>query len=97
MYINRRQLLTLASLGIAAYGRARAQTPFAPDRLSFPPGSIVRTLREDLPPSNLLGGATLFHEHLSARFSPTSARFRDDVEMMIEETRAAGVDTGGGA
>ena len=89
MYINRRQLLTLASLGTVAYGSVRAQTLSARDRLSFPPGSIVRTLREDLPPSNLLGGATLFHEHLSAHFSPTSTRFRDDVDMMIEETRAA--------
>ncbi len=59
MDINRRQLLTLPSLGTVAYGSVRAQTLSARDRLFFPPGSIVRTLREDLPPSNLLGGATL--------------------------------------
>jgi phosphotriesterase-related protein len=89
MNINRRQLLTFASLGVAGYGSARAQTFPPHDRLTLPTGSIIRTLREDLSPSSLLGGATLFHEHLSARFSPTSTRFRDDVDLMIEETRAA--------
>ena len=31
----------------------------------FPKGAVIRTLLKDLPPDELAGGATLFHEHMS--------------------------------
>ena len=43
----------------------------------FPPGAVIRTLRGDLDPATLAGGATLFHEHVG----------RDDVDLAVEELR----------
>src|SRR3984893_658934 len=31
----------------------------------FPKGAIIRTVLKDIPPQDLAGGATLFHEHMS--------------------------------
>jgi len=69
----------------------------------FPNGAIVRTLLKDVPPSALTG-PTLFHEHLSIRYPltralaeqqgrPVPASFTDDVDVMVEETKAAGKDS----
>jgi len=60
--LNRRTLLEI--LGTAA---ASAVLPFkaAAQTVSFPKGSVIRTLFNDIAPEQLAGGATLFHEHLS--------------------------------
>src|SRR5262249_25945052 len=76
--------------GIVAARSAWAQTP------------IIRTLLRDVPPDSI-SGAMLFREHLSIRYPltkalaekagrPAPASFTDDVDLMVEETRAAGKD-----
>jgi phosphotriesterase-related protein len=73
-----------------------AQTP------EFPRGAIIRTLLKDLPPDAVIG-STLFHEHLSIRYPltkalagaqgrPVPASFTDDVDLVVEETKAAAQD-----
>src|SRR5262245_18950451 len=63
---------------------------------------IIRTLTRDVAPDSIQG-AILFHEHLSMRYPLTKAlaekagrpvppSFSDDVDLMVEETRAAGKD-----
>ena len=67
-------------------------------------GRIIRTLLKDLPPDSI-NGAILFHEHLSIRYPltralaekagrPVPASFTDDVDLMAEETKAAGEKDG---
>jgi phosphotriesterase-related protein len=76
--LTRRQAIQTLSLGAAAAAlpTASGQQP------TFPNGAIIRTLLKDLAPSELAGGATLFHEHLqlgtdfNARFSAASAAVR---------------------
>jgi len=90
--ITRRQ--ALAALGSGAVAicvpRLKAQSP------------VIRTLAGDISP-DAVRGSILFHEHLSIRYPLTKAlaekagrpvppSFTDDVELMIEETRAAGKD-----
>jgi phosphotriesterase-related protein len=63
---------------------------------------IIRTLLGDISPTSV-SGSILFHEHLSIRYPltkalaekagrPTPPSFTDDVDLMVEETRAAGKD-----
>jgi phosphotriesterase-related protein len=77
-------------------GEASAQTP------SFERGAIIRTLLKDVAP-DAVNGVVLFHEHLSIRYPltkalaekagrPVPASFTDDVDLMVEETKAAGKD-----
>src|SRR5262245_27759299 len=96
MKLTRREALGLLGAGAAlpfAY-RASAQAP------SFERGAVIRTLLKDVPPADVKG-AVLFHEHLSIRYPltkalaekagrPVPASFTDDVDLMVEETRAAG-------
>ena len=69
---------------------------------TFERGAIIRTLLKDVPP-DAVSGSTLFHEHLSMRYPLTRAlaaaqgrdvpaSFSDDVDLMVEETKAAGKD-----
>jgi phosphotriesterase-related protein len=64
---------------------------------------VIRTLLKDVEPQMLGNGSILFHEHLSLRYPitramaerqgvPVPANYSDDVDLMIEETRAAGKD-----
>jgi phosphotriesterase-related protein len=68
----------------------------------FERGAIIRTLLKDVAPESLTG-PVLFHEHLSMRYPLTRAlaeaqgrpipvSFSDDVDLMVEETKAAGHD-----
>ena len=73
--LSRRDALGL--LGAASFApRLLAQEP------TFPKGAIIRTLLKDMAPSELAGGATLFHEHLqlgtdfNARFQAAGAAVR---------------------
>ena len=71
-------------------------------KVAFPRGAIIRTLQKDLPPDALASGTTLFHEHLSIdlpQFGPRPANApplqpppTDDVNMIVEEVRAATKD-----
>jgi phosphotriesterase-related protein len=100
--LSRREALGL--LGTTAGGgllalhgiRLDAQAP------TFPRGAIIRTLSKDIAP-DAIAGSTLFHEHLSIRYPltkalataqgrPVPASFTDDVDVMIEETKAAASD-----
>src|SRR6266404_6494505 len=64
----------------------------------FPKGAIIRTVLKVLPPDALAKGATLFHEHLSLTSPypyqappprPVPTHVTSDVDLMIEEVRAA--------
>ena len=68
----------------------------------FERGAVIRTLLADVPPDRI-DGPVLFHEHLSIRYPltkamaeqqgrPVPASFTDDVDVMIEETKAAAAD-----
>src|SRR5580765_4976780 len=100
--LSRREALEL--LGTTAGGgilalhgiRLDAQAP------AFPRGAIIRTLLKDVAP-DAIKGSTLFHEHLSIRYPltkalaaaqgrPVPASFTDDLDLMIEETKAAASD-----
>src|SRR5438034_5094720 len=87
--------LLIAALTVGLTDRLEAQSPF--ER-----GAIIRTLLKDIPPEAITG-STLFHEHLSIRYPLTRAMaaaqgrdvpssFSDDVDLMVEETKAAGKD-----
>lgn len=59
---TRREALSLLGAGAAAFSQSLilgAQDP------QFPKGAVIRTVLNDLPPSALAGGTTLFHEHLT--------------------------------
>jgi phosphotriesterase-related protein len=84
-------LASLAGFGARTLG-ASAQCGIA-QSLTFPQGAVVRTLLGDLPPERLSGGATLFHEHLSINIAQGGGpHYTDDVDLMIEEARAAARD-----
>ena len=74
---------------VAAFSQAGSARPRA---VAFPKGAIIRTLLEDLPPEALAGGPLLFHEHLSLHTPVIQVQFTDDVDLMVEEVRAAGKD-----
>ncbi len=68
-------------------------------RPAFDRGAVIRTLLSDVPPESITG-SVLFHEHLSIRYPLTKAlaeeqgrpvppSFSDDVDLMVEETKAA--------
>src|SRR5712672_10954 len=94
---------TLSSEGIAAE-KAAAKKPTKPsskpaNKATSKP--VIRTLLKDIAPEDLGAGSILFHEHLSIRYPVTRAMaekqgvaaspsYSDDVDLMIEETRAAG-------
>jgi phosphotriesterase-related protein len=84
--VSRREVLALAGAALlsgctGAGGRA-AKTPAR---------AVIRTLLRDVAPAALGDGAVLFHEHLSMRYPPGAEQhFTDDVDLMIEEVRAAG-------
>ena len=100
--LTRREALELltatAGLALASPARVRAQTT----PRAFEAGAIVRTLLKDISP-DAISGSTLFHEHLSIRYPVTKAMalaqsrdvpasFTDDVDLMVDETKAAGGD-----
>lgn len=93
---TRREML--ASMGAAAislsFARADAALPPAfpgssAKRVTFPKGSVIRTLLRDVSPASL-SGPVLFHEHLSLNLNGLDEHFTDDVPLMIEEVKAAG-------
>jgi phosphotriesterase-related protein len=71
-------------------------------RIAFERGAVIRTLLNDVPPDRV-DGPVLFHEHLSLRYPltkalaeqqgrPVPATFSDDVDLLIDETKAAATD-----
>jgi phosphotriesterase-related protein len=98
--LSRRDAIALLGVGagVGAWTTLRGakQTP------RFPRGAVIRTILKDVPPETITG-ATLFHEHLSIRYPltkalaeaqgrPVPASFSDDVDLMVEETKAAAKD-----
>jgi phosphotriesterase-related protein len=101
MKLTRRDAIGL--LGAAAGGALVSQIGLgAQTAPAFERGAVIRTLLKDVPPESL-NGPVLFHEHLSIRYPltralaeaqgrPVPVSFTDDVDLMVEETRAAGKD-----
>jgi len=97
--MNRREAVGILSLGLATdffvSKPSQAWSEIPSPLLQEPPQStsqtanIIRSVSRDIQLSDLSSGPILFHEHLSAQFSPTSTRFRNDVDMMIREVRVA--------
>jgi phosphotriesterase-related protein len=54
-------------------------------------GPIIRTLQGDVAARSLGNGAVLFHEHFSIQIGPNPS-FHADVDLMVEEARAARAD-----
>lgn len=91
--LSRRDAIALlgASLCAGFASPLRAQTSQAAmqsrftsvQKVTFPPGTIVRTILKDIHPDTLSNGATLFHEHLTAG---------GNVDVSVEEVKAAGFD-----
>ncbi len=97
--LSRRQALNILATSAAA--AALPTTGSGAKASRYPKGAIVRTVLKDVPPSALGNGATLFHEHLSMTTPypyqrpparPQPPNFTGNVDMMIEELRAAGKD-----
>jgi phosphotriesterase-related protein len=105
MLSTRRKVIRM--LGVGAVG---VTTGF-PERLgllaraaaqvTFPKGSIIRTILKDVTPESLAGGATLFHEHISIgdalpswlppRKNPVPA-YGADIDLMVAEVKALAKD-----
>jgi phosphotriesterase-related protein len=64
--LTRRDILRL--LGSSAAVTAVQQIVRAASETQFPPGAVIRTVLQDMSPEALVGGATLFHEHLSISY-----------------------------
>ena len=89
---TRRDAITLlgTGLGLGIVGALRAPAALAAQgqttfksiaKVSVPKNAIIRTILKDLSPNQLTSGATLIHEHLGS-----------NVDLMVEELRAAAVD-----
>jgi len=100
--LSRRDLLALIATGAGAGLASTMRLTAQPARVVFERGAIVRTLLKDVSP-DAISGPTLFHEHLSIRYPLTKAMaaaqgrdvppsYSDDVDLMVEETTAAGRD-----
>jgi phosphotriesterase-related protein len=84
--VSRREVLALAGAALLC-GCTGAGERMA----SAPARAIIRTLLQDVAPAALGDGTALFHEHLSMKYPPgAQEHFTDDVDLMIEEVRAAG-------
>ena len=91
--MTRREALELLGLGVVA--TAVSKTASA-QGLTFPQGAVIRTLFRDMAPTELAGGATLFHEHLSlppdfgAKFGAATAAARAANGLPPAPARAGG-------
>ena len=99
--LSRREALE-AFVGTLTAGLAGSRLHGQSPQPAFEHGAIIRTLLRDIEPDTIVG-PTLFHEHLSIRYPLTRAMaaaqsrdvpasFSDDVDLMIEETKAAARD-----
>jgi phosphotriesterase-related protein len=99
---RRRAIGLIGGTGIVV-GTSFGPSLYAAPKRTAKSKPIVRTLLKDIEPSQLGNGSILFHEHLSIRYPmtramaekqgvPVPANFTDDVDLMVEETRAAGKD-----
>jgi len=94
--LRRREVVAaLAMSAVAVTSKALGATP--PTVPAFSQRAVIRSILRDVAPESLTGQAVLFHEHLSMKATrppapgqSPPAHFTDDVELMIEEVRAAG-------
>ncbi len=91
--------------GVSETEIADEPTAVATPSVMFPDGAVIRTVLEDVSPGALGAGATLFHEHLSYRFSspppeprasgtpePPMPTNDEMVDLVVEELRMAAFD-----
>src|SRR5580693_176182 len=83
--LTRREAMGLLGVGAALAVAPRVAFGAEP---TFPKGAIIRTILKDMPPDQLTGGATLFHEHLS--LAP------DFLPKWMAASRAMNAGRGGG-
>ena len=113
-HLSRRELLALLGAGGAAAAAACAgDEPAAPAETGGPAESgdpaasaapIIRTILRDVPPEELAGGATLFHEHVSMNnqfwidmglermVDPLQPYILEDLDLVVAEMQAAAED-----
>ena len=107
MGFDRRTALRLMAFGAGAGVMAGLPEKFgfsaqAANKVSFPKGSIIRTILKDMTPESLGGGATLFHEHLSigdatlpwrpAPKNPPRPAYGSKIDLMVDELKAMAKD-----
>jgi phosphotriesterase-related protein len=104
--LNRRQGFRMLAMGaglgaMTGLSEKLGLSAQAAARVTFPKGSIIRTILKDVTPESLAGGATLFHEHISIgdslpswlppRKNPTPA-YGADIDLMVSEVKALAKD-----
>ena len=112
--LSRRELLALLGAGTAAAAAAcggseppaPAETGAAPETAApaTSPAAIIRTILRDVPPGELAGGATLFHEHVSMNnqfwidmglermVDPSQPYILENLDLVVAEMQAAAED-----
>ena len=112
--LSRRELLALLGAGTAAAAAAcggseppaPAETGAAPETAApaTSPAAIIRTILRDVPPGELAGGATLFHEHVSMNnqfwidmglermVDPSQPHILENLDLVVAEMQAAAED-----
>jgi predicted metal-dependent phosphotriesterase family hydrolase len=106
MLLNRRKVLCIlaggAGVGVTiGFPETLGLSAQAAEHVTFPKGSIIRTILKDVTPESLAGGATLFHEHISIgdalpswlppRKNPVPA-YGADIDLMVAEVKALAKD-----
>lgn len=80
-----------------------ADTQGAASLTGIPPNAVIRTILEDISPTELANQVTLFHEHISSMmwYQPKAGNayaenrppnFRQNIDYQVEEIRLAGED-----
>jgi phosphotriesterase-related protein len=82
-------LLLLGKSVAASLNMAPDTKTAGTSRITFPKGSVIRTILEDMSPAAITSGPVLFHEHLSLHLAGLEEHFTDDVDLIIEEVKAA--------
>jgi predicted metal-dependent phosphotriesterase family hydrolase len=107
MKINRRGALRMLAFGVGAGAILRfpgklGLSARAASKVTFPKGSIIRTILKDVTPESLGGGATLFHEHITIsdpvpswlppRKNAPPPAYGSKIDLMVEEVKALSKD-----
>ena len=94
LLLNRREAIGLlgASAGAGLVSAFTGEVPLA--ALQQNSAAIIRTVLADVPPDALGTGATMFHEHMSLKMRGMEERqkFYEDIDLIVDEVRAAGQD-----
>src|SRR5579864_1333964 len=107
MKLNRREAIKTLAVGVGAgagmsFSEKLGFSKPAASKVTFPKGSIIRTILKDVTPESLGGGATLFHEHITIndpvpswlppRKNAPPPAYGGKLDLMVEEVNALAKD-----